>query len=349
MQGVDFFLRKMGIVMSCINNKKIKAGIYLTYLLFLALANKIDALGMLLSAVLLLVIFKAADGYTLKMNIKGILPGLFMSVLTSVGLSVNSGHVLESLGLFGVLSILGTMVFNDFLTFLSVQDGENKVISYRTFVKYFGLFLGISFVYYMAYYPGIMVPDSADQWSQVIGIKQLNDWHPVGHTAVIWFTHLIYDSPASFILLQMAAYASVLGYGFYLTEKYFVSQNVRRWLIALFTIYPYFAMLSVTVIKDALFSYMLLLFILVSVDVYLEKKINTFKALLLMVSVLGVLFFRHNGFPIIIISEISFGILFFRRKFWRLHVAIILSVVGFLLITGPVYKALHVIPANSNE
>jgi hypothetical protein len=79
------------------------------------------------------------------------------------------------------------------------------------------LFL-VCFFYLLIYWPGLMSPDSLDQWNQLsTGI--FNDWHPAFHTFFEWALTRLWGSPASIALFQIFAMGSLVGWGLAEFEK----------------------------------------------------------------------------------------------------------------------------------
>jgi hypothetical protein len=58
----------------------------------------------------------------------------------------------------------------------------------------------------LSFWPGFMEADGFDQYAQAIGLKSLNDWHPV-ILALLWKLVIsIHDGPQLMLLLQMSLY-----------------------------------------------------------------------------------------------------------------------------------------------
>ncbi|TGB00126.1 hypothetical protein E4665_00150 [Sporolactobacillus shoreae] len=208
----------------------------------------------------------------------------------------------------------------------------------------------LSLVYFWAFYPGILVIDSVNQWQQAHSTF-FNDWHPVMMTWIILLTTKIWDNPAAFVILQFTIISGIVGYVIYA----FKSLGLNRWLLIagwlFLTFFPLDALYSVIIWKDTLYCYFLLwlttmlILIIHTKGQWLKSYAHLFA---LYLSVAGLIFFRHNGFPVLLVTIVIFPF-FFRKNYWRMYGVFIAAVITFLIVTGPVFKYYHVYPADKTE
>ena len=201
--------------------------------------------------------------------------------------------------------------------------------------------IGIS--YLLAFYPGILTFDSVYQWDQLSQFK-FSNWHPAYHTILMWLITRIRYSPSSVALFQIVVYSLVLGYGLYtLKNELGLPYFLLILLDVAISINPINGMTVMTLWKDVLYSIFVLLLTL-----YVFKIINsqgewiTYKNnwLFFGLTIANISLLRYNGFPV------GFGTIFMCMIVFRHYKyfaqALIISILFFILITGPIYKIFNV-------
>lgn len=205
-------------------------------------------------------------------------------------------------------------------------------------------------LYWIAFYPAAMTPDSLNQWEQA-HTYEFNDWHPVMYTWFIMVLVQIWDSPAIVSLVQILINALIFGYVLYRFEVFGVKKKFL-WVIALlFAISPVNGIFSIHIWKDVLYGGVLLLFTMLIMNIVSTKGKwleNHLHILFFLITSLAVSFMRHNGFPVFIVSIILLMI-FYRKQMKSLAVVLVLTFGIHWIITGPVYTTLEVIPSEPNE
>ena len=221
--------------------------------------------------------------------------------------------------------------------------------------RYFWLTAGVHFavalVYFVAYYPGILTIDSVNQWQQAHG-NVLNDWHPVFYTLLLKLTTAIADTPAVFVFMQMTIYALVLGSLHQFLYRRGVKKPYLIGLLVLTAFYPYFPLTSVTIIKDVLFTLCLLAYML-QLNEMLTTQGRVLRQPLFLVTLffanLGFIFFRHNGWPVFLLTLVILTPFIFKKVYGRFFLVSFVALLLHVVITGPVYQRLNVVPAESTE
>lgn len=223
-----------------------------------------------------------------------------------------------------------TYLLNQLFYFLYwfLQDGMDlnceagKIISlYRrhTYLFPFILLLVCWLPQLILAYPGNMCYDAWSQLAQYWGIETFTAHHPPMHTLLVGcFTKLgIMIGSGNvglylYILFQAVLFAGVLAYVFY-TMKYL---SAPRWL-RIFTfltavLSPYYTTYVSMVIKDNIYSYAVVLFIVELIYVllygmdYFKRKKHIF---LIGLAIVAVIFFRNNGKYILYPTIVLLGIL----------------------------------------
>lgn len=199
--------------------------------------------------------------------------------------------------------------------------------------------------YFLAYYPGLLTADSCAQVLQAIGISELSNHHPIVHTFIISvfvncgriITGNINIGVSLYILFQMITMAVF----FSIILKYISKKNapiiVRILALLYYMFYPVHALFSVTMWKDILFSGIIPVYVILTIELiynnkeFLEKKKNII--IYIIVSLL-VMFLRNNGLYIVLLT-LPF-IIILLRKYWKK----ILAIVGTILLLYIVIKSL---------
>lgn len=152
----------------------------------------------------------------------------------------------------------------------------------------------------LSFFPGILTSDGVDQIYQA-RYNTYNDAHPVFHTFIvgnlaklsgIWVPALF--QIIVFALIWTYACKSVRKYNYSLKNKIF--QLIFTFIIC---IIPLNFLYSITLWKDILYSYsMLLLLILIFIGIKEDYKYTNFQIILISLSNVLIMKFRHNGVPI---------------------------------------------------
>lgn len=122
--------------------------------------------------------------------------------------------------------------------------------------------------YFLYEFPGIMTPDSVNQYEQVMGVISYSNHHPWVHTMLIKllysFGSIFTDNPtiaASFYtFFQMLVMALIAAYLLSTMVLYRVKNIACIIVLAFYALVPFNAVFAVTVWKDILFAGAVLLF-----------------------------------------------------------------------------------------
>lgn len=209
--------------------------------------------------------------------------------------------------------------------------------------------------YFLVYYPGLIMADSANSIYQALGIHEWSNHFPVVYSYIIKLCLLpgilsgnLNIGYAVYTLMQMAVMACVLGY----TVCWIRNKGFSWYIVAMMSMYygfsPCFPQHAVTMWKDGIFSVVLLYMSLQLFDLVISQGAVLQKKGFLRGSIIGavvVCFFRNNG--VYIVALICMGsavyIVMNRKNNYRemirylLYHCIVVAVV--FVITGPVYEA----------
>ncbi len=198
-------------------------------------------------------------------------------------------------------------------------------------------------IYLLTFFPGMMSPDSNDQWRQIV-TGQFNDAHPVFHTLSMWLVTRIWLSPAAVVISQIIFLSLTVAWGIRLLEEHGLP-SWAAWLLAtIFTFAPLNANMVVVLWKDIPYSISLFLFSLMVLKIVLtrgEWLNKRFTWIWLGLISLCVASFRHNGLPIPIIS-IPTILIFYKNEWKPLLATMGFATSFFFIIHGPIYSLLGV-------
>ena len=203
--------------------------------------------------------------------------------------------------------------------------------------------------YYLYQYPGIMTPDSINQFEQVLGVIPYNNHHPFAHTMV-------------FALLYKAAFAltgdMVVSVGFYTFAQmcllsagmaFFIStlrqQRIRPFVLLLLTAFyaliPYHAVFSVTIWKDIPFAAAVLFFNCLLLRLILRGSLLIHARILLLFSGMMICLFRSNGWYAFLVA-VPFLLFFFRKQKRQVYPCLLVTLLLCVLLKYPVMNHLQV-------
>lgn len=220
--------------------------------------------------------------------------------------------------------------------------------------------------YLLAYWPGLIFSDTLTSLDQVFG-SQLSNHHPVAFTltmklciqaaSIIGLSHT--SGIALFTIFQMTFMAICLGYlaVWFIERLGFRKQYV--WLIvAIFGISPYIATYSIALWKDPVFSCSICIICVILADAVLAREValSQFQKIALCLLSLSAMLFRNNGVYIVlalVLLLVAVSIVSLVRKqsfgYTSILLPLFISFAAYLVISGPVYSALHVIPTEKVE
>ena len=228
---------------------------------------------------------------------------------------------------------------------------DNRVIYfYRKYIGLcsFGICLLCWFPYFLYHYPGIMTPDSINQFEQALGLIPYSNHHPLVHTMLIkifynfglLFTSDMIAAFSFYTFFQMCFMAFCVGYLMKTLRIY----NVRLLICFIFTLFyalvPYHAVFVVTVWKDILFAGFVLLFGCSMLA--LARNIKSSTLALFILSGIMICLMRSNGWYGFLAS-VPFLLFHYRTKAKVFFLALAAVVFTAAIIKYPVMNACHVI------
>ncbi|MDE7331110.1 MAG: hypothetical protein K2O16_02565 [Lachnospiraceae bacterium] len=223
---------------------------------------------------------------------------------------------------------------------------------YAFYLKHTGLcaFLLCMFCwlpYFLYQYPGIMTPDSINQFEQVLGIIPYSNHHPWMHTLLI---KLFYDmglaitgsmlvALSCYTFFQMCVLSFSVSYFINTLKQYRIKPLICFLITLFYALVPYHAVYSVTIWKDILFAAAVLCFGCTLLRCI--KKASYADLCIMGISGMMLCLFRSNGwyafllcFPILLF--------YFRKNKKTLYPVFFAIFLVSVLIKYPLMNALHV-------
>ncbi len=202
--------------------------------------------------------------------------------------------------------------------------------------------------YFLYQYPGIMTPDSINQYEQILGLVPYSNHHPLAHTLTIKFFYriglLFTDNKVIAISFYTFAQMCFLAFAAsYLirTLKQFKVRSLILFLITLFyALVPYHAVFSVTIWKDIPFAGAVLIFSCCLLRI--SRQITIRELVTFTLSGLMLCLFRSNGWYGFLFA-LPFLLIYYRKKARKLYPCLAVIVLTAAVIKYPLMNAAHVI------
>ena len=201
--------------------------------------------------------------------------------------------------------------------------------------------------YFLYQYPGIMTPDSINQFEQVLGVIPYSNHHPVLHTLLFKLLYTIgYQITGNMVmavslytLFQMIALTLAAGYLVNTMALFHVRLRICFAVTLFYALIPYHAVYSVTIWKDILFAAALLFFCCSMLRI--KEKRNLRDLCVLTISGFVLCLFRSNGWYGMLLC-LPFLFYSFRRQKKTVYPAFIIIFLSAAIIRYPVMNACHV-------
>ena len=248
------------------------------------------------------------------------------------------------------------------------NDGGSSIRLLSVALRALVIFL-LYLPFFLRYCPGLFFGDTFSSLAQIMGWNPLSNHHPVAFTlmmaACIKIAGLMGMGPsvgvALLTVLQMACVASTFGYlSIWVTSRLGVPSRWSWLLVVYFGLSRYFALYSVALWKDPLFSCCLVLMVTMLADAVMGKDSwsSALRLLVFGALALGVMLLRNNGLYICAALFVVLAIIAVLGRLGRigpmgsgsrLAIPLGIAIAACLAITGPVYSAMGVVPSEDVE
>ncbi len=302
------------------------------------------------------------------MTLSVLISVLFSTFTISATYQTILGDMTSVLFCAGILLLtgIGLLMIYYYLTIWFLQSASSVTLigsgySYA-WIPYMAAFICLLcwLPYFLYEYPGVMTPDSINQYAQIIGAYQLSNHHSIVHTALIGMfyniglslTGNLHTGLALYTIAQMVFMALSAGYVVRTLQKADVITPVVLLTIGFYALMPYNGVYAVTIWKDipfagcmTIFAASLMRFLLrgsfaASSDTIPKLRISEYFTLLIPYVLSGTLLclLRTNGWYVFVIS-VPF-ILIAYRKWLKVMLPVHLIILVFVLFVK--YPVMHV-------
>lgn len=201
--------------------------------------------------------------------------------------------------------------------------------------------------YFLYQYPGIMTPDSLNQFEQVLGVIPYSNHHPFMHTLLIKLLYTIGLKITGSMLIALSFYTFFQMCMLALSVSYFIGTlkqyQVRPAITLIITLFyalvPYHAVYSVTIWKDILFAAAVLGFGCALLRLF--RKTSALDLCVFGICGLMLCLFRSNGWYAFLLC-LPFLFFYFRKKKKLMFPVLCGIFLTAVIIKYPVMNHLHV-------
>lgn len=203
--------------------------------------------------------------------------------------------------------------------------------------------------YYLYQYPGIMTPDSINQFEQILGVIPWSNHHPWVHTLVFGlFYHIGYALTKNMVIavsvytfFQMCLLAGSVAYFISTLRSHKIRPFVLLMIMAFYALIPYHAVFSVTVWKDIPFAAAVLLFSCAIFRLSVQNNVCAKNLSIFMISGVMICLFRSNGWYAFLLA-LPFLLFGFRHKAKAVYPPLFAALLLSIIVKYPVMNAFHV-------
>ena len=275
-------------------------------------------------------------------------------------------NILVTILKFSGFYILIKNILNTLYNFFTKYKFNNKkniiwdIFNKHPFLLTFIILLIVYSVYLIAYYPGVINYDNADQIKEVMGMHTryldsivvlnenvtLTNFNPIMHTLLLgnlfklgYMMGNVNFGLFLYTLLQMLIVISTLSYSIYFLYNEKVKKEYLFLMLLIYMFIPYFPFYAITAVKDTLFSMAVLIYI-IKLYQFIKYENKKRRIIGLIITMLLVILLRNNGIYLIMFS---FPFTFFIKKDMRsIIVTMTISILVFNIGYGKLLTYLEI-------
>ena len=204
--------------------------------------------------------------------------------------------------------------------------------------------------FFLYEFPGIMSPDSINQFEQVVGLSPLSNHHPLVHTLLIGLFyrigHLFTDNQnialSFYTIAQMIFMSFCASYVICTLRRHGLKKRFCLLVLAFYALIPFNNVYAVTIWKDVPFSGIFMLFtcvlfgLIASLDnAAYSRSFFVKKYIELFILGISMCLFRSNGWYCFLVPT-PFLLWFLRKKFKELLIVCLMVIIAAGVIRGPI-------------
>lgn len=244
---------------------------------------------------------------------------------------------------------------------ISNNDIVNKIFK-PTKKCYFGMFMLMVIIWlptYLAAYPGIFSYDALHEALEVFQYKEVTTFQPPIHTyyldGLLYLGKKLFDSYNIGLAVHCISQGLIMIAIFSYACLFLIKHNVPKILVlfayVFFAIFPLNMLMAFIVTKDVIFSGIMLLLFLFTIDIYVDSE-KFFSSKLLIaryiITIVMMCLFRNQGVYVVVFSIPFFVLLL--KKYWKKFLCVLVfSVILLKIITGPIYNLCNIGKGDARE
>lgn len=201
--------------------------------------------------------------------------------------------------------------------------------------------------YYLYQYPGIMTPDSINQFEQALGLIEYSNHHPFVHTMMFsLFYHIgffisgnMVTAVGFYTFFQMCFLALSIFYLLKTLEFFDIRWEILVIIALFYALVPYHAIFSVTVWKDIPFAAVVLMFSCSMLRMF--RRTGVWELVMFILSGIMVCLLRSNGWYGFLFC-VPFLLVFYRKRAKCMFPAIGGILLAAIIVKYPIMNMLNV-------
>lgn len=301
---------------------------------------------------------------------------LFFSVLMSFGLticfSIARTHDLElctgsarAFIIWGLKLLLYLYIIYNITLYIIIKAEDKRQYYYTSKrhpfsnKKLFLIFLASKIPYFILFYPCVWTGDDVTCLSSFAPSHVLFDWHPF---CVSVIQKTFYDlgctigepsiGLALFTFILFLTVSAIMVYAIRIIGNFGLNVKYQTILIILYSLFPLYPLINMSISKDGIFTYAIMLYVITLLDIQIRNKnhqqISNRLLLANCITALVLCFSRHQGIYFIIIQFII--IIFVYKKLIRKWcIMYIPTILLYYTVVNILYPRLNVAPTSKGE
>ena len=203
--------------------------------------------------------------------------------------------------------------------------------------------------YFLYQYPGIMTPDSINQFAQILGESPYSNHHPWTHTMLFgFFYHTGYALTGNMVaavscstLFQMCLLSGSIASFISTLRLYRIRPFILLMITAFYALIPYHAVFSVTIWKDIPFAAAVLFFGCTILRLTYMDKVRFREMAAFTLSGIMICLFRSNGWYAFVFA-LPFLLFIYHKRARVFYPALFIILCTAIIVKYPVMNAFHV-------
>ncbi len=283
------------------------------------------------------------------------LPAFVFAINTVIGISFKEyggfGYIFSSrLNLvkaagiiIGLTILFGVFLYGIYMCVMKIDCSlKRKLSRWKVTWLSFAVLLICYVPYLYIYFPGSMNSDSVDQLTMYFGFSEMTNHHPFLSSLLMgWFVELgmKFGNGALGIFMYVFMQTLVLAFAFAYTLGTMVKWNLSEKMVivclAFYGLTPFWGGYAQLVIKDTLYTAVIVLFVTIFLECLVEKNvISNAKFLALILSGILSALLRNNGIYVVVISLLGGMFFSWKKRSRGVFIKSLIVCLGFWLVWG---------------